>query len=90
MTEQVTASTALCRNTTMTPSPVFFTVSPPVLLTAIATESSVYADRTAQRILDDLRYGEPIPGRELRVYDRLDARLTFEDLLSKLRLHARR
>lgn len=63
--------------------------SPPVLLTAISAESSTYTDRPAQRILDDLRYGEPIPGRSVRVYDTLDARITFEDFLARLRLHAR-
>ena len=63
--------------------------SPPVLLTAISAESSAYSDRPAQRILDDLRYGEPITGRTVRVYDTLDARITFEDFLAHLRLHAR-
>jgi hypothetical protein len=64
--------------------------SPPVLLTAISTESSTFTDRTAQRILDDLRYGDPIPGRSVRVYDTLDARITFEDFLARLRLHSQR
>lgn len=63
--------------------------SPPVLLTAVSAESSTYTDRPAQRILDDLRYGEPIAGRTVRVYDTLDARITFEDFLARLRLQAR-
>jgi Inosine-uridine preferring nucleoside hydrolase len=63
--------------------------SPPVLLTAVATESSTHQDQPARRILDDMRYGDPIPGRTIRVYDKIDVRLTHADLLAKLRLHAR-
>lgn len=64
--------------------------SPTVLLSAISQESSSFTDRPAQRILPDLRYGEAIDGRSIRVFDTLDARLTFEDFLSLMRLHARR
>ena len=46
-------------------------------------------DQPARRILADGRYGEAIPGRMLRVYETLDARLTFEDFLALMRLHAR-
>ena len=81
-----------------TRSPAFVTLggawpmgdSPPVLLTAVATESSDHRDQPARRILDDLRYGDVIPGRQLRVYERIDARTTHADLMAKLRLHARR
>ena len=62
--------------------------SPPVLLTAIAAESSEYHDQPARRILDDMRYGDALPARSIRVYNRLDARLTHADLMAKLKLQA--
>lgn len=63
--------------------------SPPVLLTAIAAESSAAVDQPARRILDDMRYGATVSGRTIRVYQTIDVRLTHADLLAKLRLHAR-
>ena len=54
--------------------------SPLVLLTALSSESSAYAERPARVILNDGRYGSEIPGRSLRVYESVDARLTFEDM----------
>lgn len=63
--------------------------SPLVLLTSIATESSTAHDLPARRIAADLRYGEEIPGRTVRVYERVDARLTYADFLARLRLAAR-
>ncbi len=62
--------------------------SPPVLLTAIATESSQYRELPARRIQPDLRYGDAIPDRMVRVYERVDVRLVHADLLAKLKLHA--
>jgi len=62
--------------------------SPLVLLTAIATESSVTRDRLARRIAADLRYGDEIPGRAVRVYETVDVRLAYGDLLARLRLAA--
>jgi hypothetical protein len=62
---------------------------PLVLLTALSTESSRHSDMPARHIAGDLGYGSPIPGRTIRVYDQLDARLTFADFLALLRLHAR-
>ena len=62
--------------------------SPLVLLTAISTESSVHRDRTARRIEGDLRYGAEVPGRTLRVYESVDVRLAYADLLARLRLAA--
>lgn len=64
--------------------------SPLVLLTAISAESSRFIDRPARRLLDDGRYGEEIPGRTVRVYEQLDARLTFADFIAKLRLQSER
>lgn len=61
--------------------------SPLVLLTALTDESSISRTIPAQAILPDGGYGAPVPGRELRLFDTLDARLTFEDFLSLLRLH---
>ncbi|MGC6330741.1 nucleoside hydrolase [Rhizorhabdus sp. FW153] len=61
--------------------------SPPVLLTAIASESSEYRDQPARRILDDMHFGEALPARSIRVYTRLDVRLAHADLLAKLKLH---
>lgn len=63
--------------------------SPTVLLSAISSESSSFTDRPAQQILPDFSYGPAIGGRSVRVFDTLDARLTFEDFLSLMRLHAR-
>lgn len=62
--------------------------SPTILLSAISTESSSFVDRPAQRINADGSYGAVIATRTLRVYETLDARLTFEDFLSLMRLHA--
>ncbi len=56
--------------------------SPLVLLTALSSESSTYAEHPARVILNDGRYGSEIPGRDLRVYASVDARLTFEDMES--------
>lgn len=62
--------------------------SPLVLLTAISSESSRSIDQPARRIQDDFRYGAAIAGRTIRVFQTLDARLTFADFLALLRLHA--
>lgn len=62
--------------------------SPLVLLTAISSESSRYRDMPARRIAADLRYGDEIPGRTIRVFEAMDIRLTQADLLAKLKLHA--
>lgn len=62
--------------------------SPLVLLSAISAESSRYRDVTARRILRDGRYGAAIPGRSMRVYEQLDARLTFGDFLALLKRQA--
>lgn len=63
--------------------------SPLVLLSAISTESSHYADLPARRIGDEGRYGAVVPGRMVRVFDQLDARLTFDDFYALLRLNVR-
>lgn len=62
--------------------------SPTVLLSAISQESSVALDRPALRIKEDCTYGELVPDRTIRVYETLDARLTFEDFLSLMHLQA--
>lgn len=62
--------------------------SPLALLTAITDESSVAVERTARRIMPDFSYGEEIAGRKIRVFERLDARLCFDDFLALMRLHA--
>ncbi len=62
--------------------------SPTVLLSAISQESSTSVDRPAQRLQSDFTYGEAILNRSLRVFQTLDARLTFEDFLALMRLHA--
>jgi len=61
---------------------------PLVLLTALSSESSQFTDLQAHHINDDFSYGPPIPGRTVRVYQQLDARLTFGDFLALLRLQA--
>lgn len=62
--------------------------SPTVLLTAISPESSTFIDRTARRINADGTYGAEIAGRTVRVYETLDARLTFADFYALMRQHA--
>lgn len=62
--------------------------SPLVLLSALSTESSTATERDALRIAPDLSYGETIPGRTIRVFEQLDARLTFDDFFALMRLHA--
>lgn len=62
--------------------------SPTVLLSAISQESSNFTDRPALRIKDDCSYGEAVAGRSVRVFETLDARLTFEDFLALMRMHA--
>ena len=62
--------------------------SPLVLVTALSTESSSYVNRAARRIEADLHYGAEIPGRSVRVFESVDARLVFADFLALLRLHA--
>jgi hypothetical protein len=63
--------------------------SPLVLLTAISQESSTHRDQQARRIMSSFQYGDAIPGRTVRVYETLDARLTFADFLAHLRRNAR-
>lgn len=63
--------------------------SPLTLLTAISAESSQFTDRPARRLLPDMAYGDELPGRTLRVFDQVDARLTFDDFLALMRLHAK-
>lgn len=62
--------------------------SPLVLLTAISAESSLFRDQDARRIMPDGRYGEGMTGRRLRVFETVDARLTFEDFLALMQLQA--
>lgn len=62
--------------------------SPLVLLTAISAESSTARDLPARRILPDGRYGAPVPGRKVRVYETLDARLVFDDFDALMAIHA--
>jgi inosine-uridine nucleoside N-ribohydrolase len=63
--------------------------SPLALLTAISTESSESVEREWCRIQPDFSYGEPISGRNVRVFEKLDVRVTFDDFLALMRLHAR-
>jgi inosine-uridine nucleoside N-ribohydrolase len=62
--------------------------SPLVLLTSISAESSVSRELPARRINPDLRYGPLIPRRPIRVFERVDARLTFDDMLALFRTQA--
>lgn len=62
--------------------------SPLVLLTSISAESSRYVEQTAHLIRPNATYGPAIAGRMVRVYQTLDARLTFGDFLALLRLQA--
>lgn len=61
--------------------------SPVALLTAISSESSHSVERPARRLNADLSYGAEIPGRTIRVFETVDARLTLEDFLALLALN---
>lgn len=58
--------------------------SPLVLLTALSAESSTHATLQARRILAKGSYGAAIPGRTVRVYQQLDARLAIADFAACL------
>jgi hypothetical protein len=62
--------------------------SPLVLLSAITSETSQSREIPARRIGKDMRYGDPIAGRTIRVFEWLDARTTHADFLARLRLHS--
>jgi hypothetical protein len=62
--------------------------SPLVLVTAISTESSRFREAAGRRIGTDLRYGAEIPNRTIRIYETVDARLTWADFVARLRLAA--
>jgi hypothetical protein len=64
--------------------------SPIVSLTAFDPAANPFTERAVRRLRDDASYGEEIPGRQVRLYRRLDARLNFADLAALLRTHARR
>jgi purine nucleosidase len=65
--------------------------SPLVTLTALMSpwtpdpSSSLYVTRPCPNISDRGEYVPRPEGRPIRVYTQIDARLTFEDLYSKLR-----
>jgi len=69
--------------------------SPLVTLTALQApfqpdpSSSQYVLRARPTIDDTGEYGKPAGGRPIRVYERIDTRLTFEDLYARLAAHAR-
>lgn len=63
--------------------------TPLVLLTAISTESSAHRELPGRRIEADLRYGAILPGRMVTVFEQLDARLAFGDMIALLKLHGR-
>jgi inosine-uridine nucleoside N-ribohydrolase len=62
--------------------------SPLTLLTALTTESSKAVDRTARRIKPDCTYGEEIAGRQIKVFEQIDVRLTWADFVARLKLAA--
>jgi len=63
--------------------------SPTVLLTSVSAESSHSVVQPARRIAADLNYGDVIPTRSVRVFDRLDVRLCWEDFLALMRQGSR-
>ena len=62
--------------------------SPMVLLTSVSAESSASSIIAGRRLLDDSRYGAEIPGRSIRLFTQLDARLALADFLALM--HPRR
>lgn len=63
--------------------------TPPVILTAVTQESGVHKVQAARRIMDDMRYGEELTGRNITLVEAVDVRLAIEDLFAKLTLAAR-
>ncbi|MFT3797602.1 nucleoside hydrolase [Microbacterium sp.] len=63
--------------------------SPPVMITALSTESSTFREIAAPWITDEGRYAPHPSPRPLTLYDTVDARLIFGDFFARLRLHAR-
>lgn len=61
--------------------------TPTVLLAAIGDESSRFETVPACQIADDGTYGEPIPGRTIRLCTHVDARLGLEDCLALFAMH---
>jgi hypothetical protein len=53
--------------------------SPLVVLTALSADSSSFTTMHARRLLAKGNYGAAIPGRTVRVYQQLDARLAIAD-----------
>jgi hypothetical protein len=58
--------------------------SPLVLLTALSADSSRFATMSARRVLAKGTYGAAVPGRTVRVYQQLDARLAIADFAACL------
>jgi hypothetical protein len=63
--------------------------SPPVMITALTTESSSLREVDTPWIADDGGYAPHPSPRPLRLYDAVDARLIFADFFARLRLHTR-
>ena len=63
--------------------------SPPVLITALTTESSTFHEVDVPWITDDGAYAKHPRPRPLMVYDTIDTRLLFADFFARLRLHGR-
>lgn len=61
--------------------------TPTVLLSSISAESSTSIDLPARRLGEDGHYGAQIPGRTIKVFTTLDARLAFDDLFALLHAH---
>jgi inosine-uridine nucleoside N-ribohydrolase len=64
--------------------------SPLVTATAFDPAATPSVVRPVRRLLDDGHYGEPVPGREIRVAHSLDPRLNIDDFAALLRAHVRR
>ena len=62
--------------------------SPMVLLTSVSSESSASSIIAGRRLLDDSHYGAEIPGRSIRLFTQLDARLALADFLALMRPQA--
>lgn len=61
--------------------------SPPVLITALTSESSTFHEVDVPWITDDGAHAKHPRPRALTVYDMIDTRLLFADFFARLRLH---
>ena len=75
--------------TTWTPGESWSLGDSPAVAVTLDPACGSYIMRQANRIKPDTSYGEPIPGKLIRVYQSIDSRYLLEDFFAKLKLTQR-